>query len=198
MFEQLQDASKGSLLWWVRFCRWLKAKLLYVWGALIGGILISTLANLNTITTDTPLSQLYLMHLALIFSIPIFTCLDFLLLLTLLSLVGSRERNATIPSTLSEQSRIHVLGRLRRLYKQMLAQSLQEVVQVELGLASRLAAVQNAATLSLRLPDQPEHRLPPHTMIREAYELAQRELLILGKPGGGKSTLLIGGFYAWK
>jgi energy-coupling factor transporter ATP-binding protein EcfA2 len=73
----------------------------------------------------------------------------------------------------------------------MLVQSLQGAVQVELGLASRSAAVQNAASLSFRLPDQPEQPLPPHTSIREAYELAQQELLILGEPGAGKSTLLL-------
>jgi NACHT domain len=62
---------------------------------------------------------------------------------------------------------------------------------VELGLASRPAAVQNAASLSLRLPDQPEQPLPSHTSIIEAYGLAQQELLILGKPGAGKSTFLL-------
>src|SRR2546426_505575 len=73
----------------------------------------------------------------------------------------------------------------------MLAQSLQGVVQVELGSASRPAAVQNAASLSLRLPNQPEQPLPPHTSIIQAYELAQQELLILGEPDTGKSTLLL-------
>jgi DNA polymerase III delta prime subunit len=84
-----------------------------------------------------------------------------------------------------------MLRRLRLRYEQMLSQSLQGAVQVELGLASRPAAVQNAASLSLHLPHQPEQPLPPHTSIREAYELAQQELLILGEPGTGKSTLLL-------
>jgi predicted NACHT family NTPase len=47
------------------------------------------------------------------------------------------------------------------------------------------------ASLSLRLPDQPEQLLPPHTSIVQAYELAQQELLILGEPGAGKSTQLL-------
>ncbi len=84
-----------------------------------------------------------------------------------------------------------MLRRLRLRYEQMLAQSLQGVVQLELGLISRPAAVQNAVGLSLRLPDQPDQPLPPHTSISEAYELAQHELLILGEPGAGKSTLLL-------
>jgi hypothetical protein len=62
---------------------------------------------------------------------------------------------------------------------------------MELGLASRPAAVQNAASFSLHLPDQPERLLPPGTSIVQAYELAQQELLILGEPEAGKSTLLL-------
>jgi len=84
-----------------------------------------------------------------------------------------------------------MLRRLRLRYEQLLAQSLQGAVQMELGLASKPAAVQNAVGLSLRLPDQPEQALPLHTSISEAYELAQHELLILGEPGAGKSTLLL-------
>ena len=84
-----------------------------------------------------------------------------------------------------------MLRRLRLRYEQILAQSLQGAVQLELGLASRPAAVQNAVSLSLRLPDQPEQLLPSHTSIVQAYDLAQQELLILGEPGAGKSTLLL-------
>ena len=73
----------------------------------------------------------------------------------------------------------------------MLISSLQGAVQLELGLASRLTAISNAASLSLRLPDQPDRPFPPHTSIVEAYEQAQHELLILGEPGAGKSTLLL-------
>jgi hypothetical protein len=84
-----------------------------------------------------------------------------------------------------------MLRRLRFRYEQMLSQSLQGAVQIELGLVSRSSAVQQSASLSLRLPDQPDQPLPPHTSIVEAYELAKQELLILGEPGAGKSTLLL-------
>src|SRR6266571_4063512 len=87
--------------------------------------------------------------------------------------------------------RIHMLRRLRLRYEQMLAQSLQGAVQVELGLVERPAAVQHTASLSLRLPKQLEHLLPAPACIREVYEWAQQELLILGEPGSGKSTLLL-------
>lgn len=84
-----------------------------------------------------------------------------------------------------------MLCRLRLRYKQMLTQSLQGTVQIELGLTERPATIQNAASLSLRLSDQPEQMLPSHTSIKEAYDMAQQELLILGGPGAGKSTLLL-------
>ena len=84
-----------------------------------------------------------------------------------------------------------MLRRLRVRYEQILAQSLQGVVQLELSLAERPTAVQNMVGIVLRLPDQTEQPLPLHTSIVHAYELAQQELLILGEPGAGKSTLLV-------
>lgn len=177
--------------WRVRFCRRLWSALRFVWVVLITGIFIGTIANMNTATTDTPLSKLNIIHLVLVFPIQVVFSLVLLIVLTLLSLIGSHETDATISRSLSEQDRIHMLRRLRLRYEQMLAQSLQGTIQVEMGLVSRQAAVQNAVRLSLRLPDQPEQPLPFNTSIIEAYELAQQELLILGEPGAGKSTLLL-------
>jgi hypothetical protein len=188
--EQQQHTSDEQVPWWVQSCRWLKAKLPYVWGTLIVGTLVSTLANLNTTSTDTPLSKLYLAHVVLTYPLTVFAALGVLLLLTLLALIGSHERDTSSPS-LSEQNRTHMLGRLCLRYEQMMAQSLQGAVQIELGLVSRPTAVQNAASLSLRLPNQADQPLSPHTTIKDAYNLAHQELLILGEPGAGKSTLLL-------
>ena len=63
-----------------------------------------------------------------------------------------------------------MLRRLRVRYEQILAQSLQGAVQLELGLAERPTAIQNAVSLALRLPHQPEQLLPAHTSILQAYE----------------------------
>jgi len=177
--------------WRVRFCRRLWSILRFVWLVLITDVIGSTIANLNTTTTDTPLSKLNIIHLLLAFPIQVVCSLGVLILLTLLSWIGSHEPDATIPRALSEQERVHMLRRLRLRYEQMLAQSLQGAIQVEMGLVSRPTAVQNAMSLSLRLPDQLEQPLPSNTSIIEAYELAQQELLILGGPGAGKSTLLL-------
>jgi hypothetical protein len=190
MAEQAEQQSSTSLPWWVRAYRVGWKVMLYVWGTLIAGIAIGTISNLNTTAADTPLPKLFILHLAMTLPLPVFSGLGILIALTALFWFGSRERTSTTQGSLSEQDRKHMLGRLRLRYEQMLAQSLQGAVQLELGLVSRPAAVQNAVSLSLRLPDQPEQALPPHTSISEAYELAQHELLILGEPGAGKSTLL--------
>lgn len=183
--------ASAPLHWRVRACRWLWRGLCFVWGTLIVGIVIGTIANLNTTTTDTPLTKLYIVHLAQTYPFPIWSSLGLLAMLTLLSWLGSRDKQATPVRSRSEQNRIHMLRRLRMRYEQLLAQSLQGAVQVDLRLASRPAAVQTAIGLSLRLPDQPEHLLPPRTSIIQAYKLAQEELLILGEPGAGKSMLLL-------
>lgn len=114
-----------------------------------------------------------------------------LAMLTLLSWLGSQEKQVILAHRLSKQNRDHMLKRLRLYCEQIRSQSLQEAVQMELGLAERPVAVQNALSLSLHLPKPLEQPLPPHTSITQAYELAQCELLILGEPGAGKSTLLL-------
>jgi hypothetical protein len=185
-------ASSAPLHWRVRVCRWLWRVLGFVWGTLIVGIIIGTIANLNTTTTETPLAKLFIVHLALTYPLPVWSSLGLLVLLTLFSWLGSREKQAIPARPLSDQDRVHLLGRLRLRYEQLLAQSLEGAVeQLELGLAQRPAAVQNSVNLAMRLSDQPEQLLPPHTSIVQVYAQANKELLILGEPGSGKSTLLV-------
>jgi len=174
--------------WKVRFYRQLWRVLLYVWGTIIVGITVGTISNLNITSTDTPLTKLFILHLALTYPIPVYSSLSILLVLTLLSRLGSRDTHAALARPLSDQDRAHMLHRLRMRYDQ---QPLQKTFQVELGLALRSTAVQNLVSSSSRFPEQPEQSLPLHTTIVQAYELAQQELLILGEPGAGKSTLLV-------
>jgi NACHT domain/TIR domain len=101
------------------------------------------------------------------------------------------HRQPALRSQRVETNRDRLLQRLHIRYEQMRGQSLQRAVQLELGLTVRSSAIRNAASLSLRLPDQPDQPLPPHTSIMDAYEQAHHELLILGEPGAGKSTLLL-------
>ncbi len=194
-----QEASPGApspalsapLHWRVRVCRRILRVLSFVWGTLIVGIVIGTIANLNTTTTEIPPAKLFIVHLALTYALLFWSSLGLLALLTMLSWPGSREEQALPMRPLSKQDREGMLRRLHRRYEQLLSQSLQGAVQLELGLAERPEVVQDVLGLALYLPDQPEALLSPHASISEVYELAQQELLILGEPGAGKSTLLL-------
>src|SRR5947209_2774302 len=193
MAELEEQQSTTYLPWWGRVSRAGWKVVRFFWAIFFLTLVLPK--AVEVLFSDKPLRSLPNLWpiLEAIVHHPIWTTLTFLglLLLTGLFWFGSRERTITPQRVLSEHDRLHMLRRLRLRYEQMLAQSLQGAVQVELGLAERSAAVQNAASLSFRLPAQPEQPLPPHTSIREAYELAQQELLILGEPGAGKSTLLL-------
>ena len=156
------QGTSAPLPRWVRACRVLWRLLLGVWGVLIVGISIGTISNLFTTTigktgetgtslTDV-LSKLFVVQLVRTYPFPIRFLFGFLLLLTLLAWRGSRTYGVVLPRPLSEQNWSHMLQRLRLFYEQMLEGSLQGAVLVELGLSKRQAAVQNAASLSLRLP----------------------------------------------
>jgi hypothetical protein len=118
-------------------------------------------------------------------------CIFLLLALVFWSISHWSVHSKSITDTITTHDRELLLRRLRFHYKQLFDQSLQDAVQMELGLAERPTAIYNAASLALRLPAQADRALPPHTSIIEAYEYAQQELLILGEPGTGKSTLLL-------
>ncbi len=181
----------ASLSWWARGCLWLWRGLLWVWGTFIVGIIISTIANFNTTSTNTSFSRLYLIHIVVTYPLLTLTSVGGLLLITLLSWIGSRKRNNTASLSPVQQNRLHMLQRLQKTYDDLLTHSLQERAWLELGLVSTPSAVQNTSTLLLRLSNLPERLIPAETPIEQVFEQAGRELLILGEPGAGKSTLLL-------
>lgn len=186
-----QKAPMAPVPRWVRLCRVLWKIIAYLGTAVVLGAVASLIGTWLTspqgrLPADAPLSAL-LTHWPI--TLLVGCCL---LLVAVVIWILSRWNTPALQMHLpTTQDRQRMLGRLRLRYEQIRTQSLQGVVQVELGLASRPAAVENAASLSWRLPDQPEQLLPPHTSIREAYDMAHQELLILGEPGAGKSTLLL-------
>ncbi len=192
MAEPVGQQNTTFLSWRVRVCRAGWKGVRYIWATFFLTLVLPK--AVEVLFSDKPLRSLPNLWpiLEVIINHPIWTLLTFLGLLVLTGLFwfGSRERPPTTPGTPSEQQRTYMLRRLRVRYEQMRAQSLQGAVPVNLDLASRPSAIQNAASLSLRLPDQPDHPLPPHNSIMDAYEQAHHELLILGEPGAGKSTLL--------
>ena len=106
----------------------------------------------------------------------------------------SQSLSAQEPTPVSaghDQNRVRMLRRLRRAYSEIMSQSLQGTAWLELEIASKPDAVQNAAHLLLRMERSTEELLPAGTSITQAYDEAEHELLILGEPGAGKSTLLL-------
>lgn len=131
------QSSLSPVSRWVRFCRGLWRVMLYIWGTLIVGIVVSTVANLNTTATDTPLSKLYFVYVAITYPLPTGASLGVLVLLTILSWIGSRRYHPTKTRPPSQENRDQMLGRLARRYEQLLAPPSQGGVQVELGLVYR-------------------------------------------------------------
>ncbi len=156
MAEPVEQQSATSLPWWGRICRAGWNVVLSFWGVIVVAMVPSAIVAMVFLSQKTSLQSLYLWsvldwmqhHLLLIGLIMLV-----LIGLTGLFWFGSRERTVTPRRVLSEHDRVYMLRRLRLRYEQMLAQSLQGAVQVELGLASKSAAVQNAVSLSFRLPD---------------------------------------------
>jgi transcriptional regulator with XRE-family HTH domain len=93
--------------------------------------------------------------------------------------------------TVSSRNRKRMLGRLRHAYNELLEHSLQETIWIELGLAGMPDSVQNATNRLVSVSQQDDQPLPSGTSIMDVYERSERELLILGAPGAGKSTMLL-------
>jgi DNA polymerase III delta prime subunit len=70
-------------------------------------------------------------------------------------------------------------------------QSLHGAALLALGLQEQPNAVANPWRLIIQESELASTPLPPGTRIREVYDKAHGELLILGEPGAGKTTLLL-------
>ena len=193
----IASQNNGKVSWWFQFCRWLwKRPLPFLWFTILINVAINIGSTALITSSDTkaiPDTSLVGRLAGWIGTHWFFTLLlaAFSAVLLLLTWLGSRWPEIPNQAQMSTRDREHMLRRLRMRYAQLLAQSLQGAVEIELGLASRPTAIHNAMSLSLRLPEQPEQALPAHTSILDAYKQAQQELLILGEPGAGKSTLLL-------
>jgi hypothetical protein len=73
----------------------------------------------------------------------------------------------------------------------VLEQSLHGAALIALGLREQPDAVANPWHLVIESPGEPTHALPPGTSIAQVYDEAVGELLILGEPSSGKTTLLL-------
>ena len=108
-----------------------------------------------------------------------------------ISTLAQAQDPSEAPRASDSQNRVRMIRRLRRSYSDLMSQSLQGVTWLELGIATKPDAVQNASHLLFHISNRAAQHLPSGASIKEAYDEAEHELLILGEPGAGKSTLLL-------
>jgi hypothetical protein len=91
-----------------------------------------------------------------------------------------------------EHARLDLLDQVRRHWLQSeQGQPLNDFSRIELGLSERPQAVDNPLRTVLRLVDEPDRPLDRGIPIAAVYRKLGRQLLILGEPGAGKTTMLL-------
>lgn len=123
----------------------------------------------------------------------LFICLTFLLSLIALSQYFLQQEQTSAPaSPISQQNRERLLARVRQFWiTGVLDQSLHGAALIALGLQNRPDVLDNPWHLVIQQQNQPTRSLPTGTRISQVYDEANGELLILGEPGCGKTTLLL-------
>jgi hypothetical protein len=190
--EQVDSSSHEDFLpWWVRLCRWIWKIIVFLGITVILDLIINVGSTWLTnpdgrIPADSPLGLL-LANWPLM--LPVGGC--FILVALVTWRVSRWKSHRSVRLSLTQRDRVRVLRRLRLSYRDILSHSLQGVAWIDLGLAEKPDAVWSATMLLLRLSSRSEIPLPPGTSILDAYDQVEHELLILGGPGTGKSTLLL-------
>ena len=96
------------------------------------------------------------------------------------------------PSTLTARQRAELLNRLARRYQELLDHALPHQVRLQLGLHTRPDAVDPAwRRMLLRGPRASFQPVPLGISPLELFDGQQGQLLVLGAPGAGKTTLIV-------
>jgi transcriptional regulator with XRE-family HTH domain/energy-coupling factor transporter ATP-binding protein EcfA2 len=106
---------------------------------------------------------------------------------------ASLVRSIPFRSLLShrDKNRQRMLNKVRAFWIEGLFQhTVPQDAFITLNLVEQPDALLNPWQFEVQETNLPAKALPPGTSILQVYDEAQGELLILGKPGGGKSTLL--------
>ncbi|HEU4327008.1 MAG TPA: NACHT domain-containing protein, partial [Roseiflexaceae bacterium] len=112
--------------------------------------------------------------------------------------IGYQENNVTqvlpalpTPNTLTPRQRAELLDRLVLRYRERLDNALAHKVRLQLGLHTRPDAV-DPAWRRLHLRGLVISKVvPPGTPVVELFDGQQEQLLVLGAPGAGKTTLIV-------
>jgi len=92
---------------WQRVCRRLRGVLAGVLGVFIV-VTSSTIANVFTTSTNLPLSRLYVSYWISTYRVPLSCVTVGLLVLTIISLVGGRERKASPPFPTNQKTSVNI------------------------------------------------------------------------------------------
>lgn len=85
-----------------------------------------------------------------------------------------------------------MLNRVRKIWiTELYEQSLRHATWVDLHLQTRPDILPNPWSMMVQELDQKPRVLPPDTSILQIFDEADEELLILGEPGSGKTTVLL-------
>jgi serine/threonine protein kinase len=109
-------------------------------------------------------------------------------------LPATQKLRGPAPETISgaQTNRQRLIRRVRAFWIEgVLEHSLQGAALLNLGLQEQPNAVANPWQSVLQRPSTMLRPLPPGTLITQVYDSANEALLILGAPGGGKTTLLL-------
>ena len=94
-------------------------------------------------------------------------------------------------SAREERNRRDLLKRVKNDWiKDVLERSLNDEVLIELGLEERRDAVYNRQGIELQISGHPNRPLPPGAEIVDVFDELGPTLLIMGKPGSGKTAIL--------
>jgi tetratricopeptide (TPR) repeat protein/DNA polymerase III delta prime subunit len=91
----------------------------------------------------------------------------------------------------ADRDRQRLLKRVRTDVEDMLEYSLYHEARIALGLQEQPDALENSRRLIVQETARAARPLPAGTRIKQVYDKADGELLILGEPGSGKTTLLL-------
>lgn len=96
------------------------------------------------------------------------------------------------PTTVEQRNRQAMLQNVRKFWIEgVLENSLHGAALIELGMHQKSGTVENPWDTMLRTTDGQEERLPDDIRILDIFERMNGKLLILGDPGGGKTTTLL-------
>lgn len=96
------------------------------------------------------------------------------------------------PTAQQRTNRVRMLEKMHTFWiKGVLEQSLHGVALLELGIQPKSNAVENPWDTVLQHTAYGDYRLPAGTNISDIYHDLNRELLILGDPGSGKTTTML-------